>query len=363
MAVKRVVLRGGDVRYEAYFEEGGRERRRRFRTRKDAEAAVQQARDRERRRRAGIPEQRETISYGELVELFLDQYTATGRRADRWMRDMLAYSLKTFGTVPVRELLPETIGRWIKHLPVSAKTKQHALAAMRQVLRAAVTWGYLPINPARPAAVKSPPSQQPDIVPFESWDEVYAVARAAGHYGPLVVFACATGLRPEEWSALQWRDIDRVTRRCAVRRTYANGELRSEGKREASLRTVMLADIALEALDELPQPLRPDQLVFPAVEGGHISLSNWRRRVWYPAVERAGLERRPLYQMRHTFATLALAAGMPIDFVSRQMGHTDIRTTLRFYARYIPALEERHLAMLNEGWQAAAAISADHGRP
>ena len=134
-----------------------------------------------------------------------------------------------------------------------------------------------------------------------------------------------------------------------VRRTYARGEVRSEGKREASLRTVLLADVALEALDELPQPLCADQLVFPGTGGAHISLSNWRRRVWYPALERAGVERRPLYQMRHTFATLALAASMPIDFVSRQMGHTDIRTTLRFYARYIPALEERHLAALNEG--------------
>jgi integrase len=165
-------------------------------------------------------------------------------------------------------------------------------------------------------------------------------------------------LRPEEWATLHWRDIDRKPRRCAVRRTYANGEVRSEGKRDASLRTVLLADLALQALDELPEPLRSSQLVFAARQGGHINLANWRRRVWYPALERAELERRPLYQMRHTFATLALAAGMPIDFVSRQLGHTDIRTTLRFYARYIPALEERHLTMLNDGWKTAAAASA-----
>jgi integrase len=352
MAVKRVTLKNGEIRYEAYFEECGRERRRRFRTRKDAEAAVQEARDRERRRKAGIPEQRDPITYAELVDLFLDQYTTKGRRADRWMRDMLSYSLKAFGPVSVRELLPENIGRWVKHLPVSPKTKQHALGAMRQVLSAGVVWGYLRVSPARPAAVKSPPSQPPDVIPFESWDEVLAVAHAAGRYQPLVVFACATGLRPEEWSALQWRNIDHRARRCAVHRTYASGEVRSEGKRDASLRTVLLADLALMALDQLPQPLRPDQLVFPATAGGHISLSNWRRRVWYPALERAGVERRPLYQMRHTFATLALVAGMPIDFISRQLGHTDIHTTLRFYARYIPALEERHLAMLNEGWGA-----------
>jgi integrase len=362
MAVRRITLRTGEVRYEAYFEEAGRERRRRFRTRKDAEAAVQEARDRQRRRKAGIAEQREPITYAELADLFLDQYTASGRRTDRWMRDMLAYSLTTFGPVSVRELLPENIGRWVKQLPVSAKTKQHALASMRQVLNAGVTWDYLRVNPARPAAVKSPPSRTPEITPFESWDEVFAVAREARRYAPLIIFACATGLRPEEWSALQWRDLDRRTRRCAIRRTYAHGEVRSEGKREASLRTVLLADLARNALDELPEPLRSTQLVFAAKNGGHINLSNWRRRVWYPALARAELERRPLYQMRHTFATLALAAGMPIDFVSRQLGHTDIRTTLRFYARYIPALEERHLAMLNDGWKTAAAAGVDQER-
>jgi integrase len=358
MAVKRVTLQNGEIRYEAYFEEAGRERRRRFRTRKDAEAAIQEARDRQRRRKAGITEQREPITYAELTRLFLDQYAAAGRRTDRWMRDMLAYSLKTFGPVPVRELLPENIGRWVKQLPVSPKTKQHALAAMRQVLNAGVTWEYLQLNPARPAAVKSPPSRTPEIIPFESWDEAFAVARQARRYGPLIVFACATGLRPEEWAALQWRDIDRKTRRCARRRPDPHGGVRSEGKRDASLRTVLLADLALQALDELPEPLRSSQLVFAARQGGHINLANWRRRVWYPALERAELERRPLYQMRHTFATLALAAGMPIDFVSRQLGHTDIRTTLRFYARYIPALEERHLTMLNDGWKTAAAASA-----
>ena len=88
-------------------------------------------------------------------------------------------------------------------------------------------------------------------------------------------------------------------------------------------------------------------LLFPAAMGGHINLDNWRRRVWYPALDRVGLERRPPYSLRHTFATLALAAGASIEWISRYMGHADIRTTLRHYIRFLPETETRTLDRLD----------------
>ena len=57
--------------------------------------------------------------------------------------------------------------------------------------------------------------------------------------------------------------------------------------------------------------------------------------------------RRTLYEMRHTFATLALAAGAPIEWISKQMGHTSIRTTLKYYARFLPAADARAVAALD----------------
>src|SRR5205823_11270221 len=78
----------------------------------------------------------------------------------------------------------------------------------------------------------------------------------------------------------------------------------------------------------------------------------------YPALDGAELERRPLYQMRHTYATLALAAGARIEWVSRQMGHRDIRTTLRFYARFVPEVDARNLAALDAFADARAKAEA-----
>jgi integrase len=160
----------------------------------------------------------------------------------------------------------------------------------------------------------------PDVRPFESWGEVHAVAGKANELGPLIRFACATGLRPEEWIAPQWNDIDTAARTCRVHRTYTAGALSHDAKTAAGLRSVTLQATALDALKELPRRLRSSQLVFPGARGGHLNLGNFRGRVRYPALDAAELERRPLYQMRHTYATLALAAGARIEWVSRQMG-------------------------------------------
>ena len=110
-------------------------------------------------------------------------------------------------------------------------------------------------------------------------------------------------------------------------------------------------DVALDVLAATPRPLDGSELVFKAPKGGPISLRNFRRRAWYKALADAGVERRPPYQCRHTFATLALAAGADVYWVSRQLGHTNIGTTLKHYARFLPEIQERNLGLLNSYFQ------------
>ena len=92
-----------------------------------------------------------------------------------------------------------------------------------------------------------------------------------------------------------------------------------------------------------------------------MSLRNFRRRVWYKALADAGVERRTPSQCRHTFATLALAAGADLYWVSRQLGHTDIATTLKHYARFLPDVQERNLGLLNDYFRVERVSEARHG--
>jgi integrase len=147
--------------------------------------------------------------------------------------------------------------------------------------------------------------------------------------GALVVFASQTGLRTNEWAALERRDIDRSGLAVTVQRRYSDGVLTPYPKTIGSRRRVPLSKRALDALDAIPARL-DTTLVFPASEGGHIGLDTWRTREWYPALDAAGLRPRGPYQLRHTFATEALAAGVSIFLLARVMG-TSVALISRTY--------------------------------
>ena len=76
------------------------------------------------------------------------------------------------------------------------------------------------VNPAK-VGVDNPIRRRKEQHPFESWAELEAIAAAIGpRYGPMILFAAATGLRPAEWIALETRDIDRTERVVYVRRSF-----------------------------------------------------------------------------------------------------------------------------------------------
>jgi len=256
------------------------------------------------------------ITLSELVEEYLAQHEAAPRTIAT-LSWLLAKATRAFGDRRVVELRSDEIGAWRATLPEGHRFE--ATQALRQVLNRAVAWRILDSNPAR-AGVDNPRRQHPEKRPFESWAEIDALAEQLGPvYGPTIVFAAATGLRPGEWIALEHRDLDRDARVVYVRGAFAHGRLQGT-KTRRSTRAVPLQAIALDALDRLPA--RPDTpLLFPAPRGGYLDLHNFRRRAWRSAQRAAGIEplRRP-YDLRHTFATFALRAGISTFDLSRFMG-------------------------------------------
>jgi integrase len=118
---------------------------------------------------------------------------------------------------------------------------------------------------------------------------------------------------------LEQRDIDRQARVVYVRRALRNGRLKST-KTEGSIRAVPLQAIALAALDQLRADSE-SQLLFPSARGGYFDLHNFRNRYWKPAQIAAGIvPPRRVYDLRHTFATFALRAGISTFDLSRYMG-------------------------------------------
>jgi len=187
------------------------------------------------------------------------------------------------------------------------------------VLNRAVAWKLIDENPAK-CAVPNPRRRCREQRPFDSWAQIRSVAERLGPmFGPMIVFAAATGLRPSELFALEQGDLDRAAGIVHVRRAFANGRVK-QTKTRLSRRAVPLQAIALEALDQLA--LQDDSpLLFPNTRGGHLDFRNFNRRHWKPVQKSIGIARlRDLYDLRHTYATFALRAGVPVFALSRFMG-------------------------------------------
>ena len=76
--------------------------------------------------------------------------------------------------------------------------------------------------------------------------------------------------------------------------------------------------------------------MFATIEGKPIDAHNLLKRVWRPALRRAGLPYRKFHALRHSCASLLLAAGQPVPSVAKQLGHASIRMTLDVYAHFVP---------------------------
>ncbi len=283
-----------------------------FASERDAAEALERELERLRReqRVAG------SLTLGELVEAYLAQHDVDPVTIEK-LRWLLGKAVAVFGERPVGELRSEEIAAW--RIALSPGYRFDATQALRQVLARAVLRGMIDVNPAK-RGVDNPSPRRREQRPFESWAELDAVAaNLAPRYRPMVIFAAATGLRPAEWLALERRDIDRQACVVYVCRSFTKGRLKCT-KTEASLRAVPLQAIALNAIERQPSsPQSP--LLFPAERGGYLDLHNFRNREWKPAQLAAGIEPlRRVYDLRHTFATFALRAGISTFDLSRYMG-------------------------------------------
>jgi len=297
--------------------------------------------------RGDVPHARD-LTLSEFVDTYLERHAATVRRRTlETLRKRLAHQREpeerntcrcatcAFGDVPLRDLerMSGEIASWRTKLP--DRSRYGVLQALRQALEAAVRWGYMDRNPAKLAGRNPQPS--PRAVRAYTIEEIDAIAaELVPAYRPLPAFAAATGLRPEEWQVLERRDIDRTSGLLSVRRTISSGEVVELAKTGRSRRQVPLSERALAALDQLP-PRLDSSYLFAARQGGPFDLHNFRRREWAPAIEASGVARPArIYDLRSTFASNALAAGVSVFELARVMG-TSV------------AMIERHYGTLIEG--------------
>jgi integrase len=188
------------------------------------------------------------VTFAELADRFLAAHEADEATIDK-LRVQLRPARAWFGERPIRTLRPDELAAWRKSL---TSNRHHAFRAVKQVLAQAEAWEWIEKSPAR--HLKNPKPKAPEIIPFHTWEEIEAIAdELHPRYQAIPVFTVGTGLRPEEWIALERRDLDRREGVVHVRRVYTQGRLKECAKTSRQRRRVPLRQRVLDALDELPQ--------------------------------------------------------------------------------------------------------------
>lgn len=238
---------------------------------------------------------------------------------------------------------------------LSARIVRYTHAVLRSALQHAVKVNMLPRNEAQLVQLPKQTSKEMDVL---NQDEVVAFLDAlqGNRFATMFSFALATGCRPEEFYALQWKDIDfekgtAIIRRALITHRKGGGWHFSEPKTKQSRRTIPLPVSTikelrnhrrrqLEAKLKLGTAWNNFDLVFASEIGTPLNPPNVTR-AFKKALQKADIRTSiRLYDLRHTTATLLLQAGVNPKVVSERLGHSTIVLTLDVYSHVLPGMQE-----------------------
>jgi integrase len=258
-------------------------------------------------------------------------------------------------TVTVSELTLARVRRWRKQLldsgtgPV-ATAKAYRL--LRAVMNTAVDDELIKRNPCR---IKGAGSEDSSERPVLSVAQVYSLADAVGlRYRALILLAAFSSLRWSELAALRPEDINLDA--CTVRVTR---QLNKAGavpvfgppKSRAGRRVVDFADLIVPDLRKHLRAVPAGALAFTSPEGTALSNTNFRRRIWVPALAAVGLEGIHIHDLRHTGNQFTANAGANTKELMARMGHDSERAALI----YLHSSDKRQRALADAVAKAARA--------
>lgn len=239
---------------------------------------------------------------------------------------------------------------------LSPRTVRYAHSVLAAALKRAIKDKLITTNPCGLCTL---PKKKPSEMQYFTADEVKAFLAAArpDRFYPLFLLAIETGMRPGEYLALQWKDINFEAGTLAVRRSLKKRRGRGEGfyftepktdqaKRSIPLSASLLAELRnhrraqAENIMARRDHYQDNGLVFPNEVGEPMLRENLTTRHFNKIVKDAKVPRIRFYDLRHTMATLLLTAGVHPKVVQERLGHSTSKLTLDTYSHVIPSMQQ-----------------------
>ncbi len=251
---------------------------------------------------------------------------STTRRREGIMKN---YILPTLGSMPINQIKRTDIIRLVHSWTEAGllpRTITNHLNVMRPIFKEAVFQDIIVRNPMDGiSAPKAGQVRRNPLTPEECWALINAMDES---YRFAIEFALATGVRWSEFANLRIRDFKPFKKVVFV----------TDSKTDAGIRKLPLDDddclmISKHIADTGRNGADADSPLFTSPNGKPLHYSNFRRRVFIPACERAGLIGVTFHDLRRTHATMLVAQGHDVKVVQERMGHRSISTTLAYYAK------------------------------
>ncbi len=237
---------------------------------------------------------------------------------------------------------------------LSASTITHVHRVLHRAFRDALRWGLVGRNVCD--LVSPPRAVRAEIQALGPEDARHLLKTAEGDpLEALYVLAITSGLRQGELLGLKWTDVDldagHLQVRRTIRRVSTTGFQESEPKSARSRRNITLTALAVAAITAhkdrqgfarkaaVEGLWEEHGFVFCNAYGRPIEAQNLLKRSYHPLIQRAGLPPMTFHALRHSAATLLLAAGTHPKVVQEMLGHSSIALTLDTYSHLIPSLQ------------------------
>jgi integrase len=266
--------------------------------------------------------------------------------------------MPALGHVQIQQLSPDRLDRFYADLVgqgYATKTVRNIHVLVHRALTDAVRKNLVPRNVAD--AADPPKLNRADREEMKTWTpeqlREFFAGVAEHRLATAYVLAATTGMRRGEVLGVRWKDINFETRRLHVQQTVLNVEYEiviGRPKTRRGERKVALDDTTVALLKRHRAAQREERrligrgyedsgLVF-AREDGRPVHPDYFSQTFDRTVKRLRLPKIRLHDLRHTHATLGLAAGVPVKVISDRLGHATSSFTQDVYMHAIPAVEE-----------------------
>ncbi|MBU5944918.1 tyrosine-type recombinase/integrase [Streptomyces sp. PAM3C] len=292
-----------------------------------------------------------------------------GRTTKRDYRDLLDnYVIPKWGDWQVAAVQWEDVNAWVTDLETKPGKAGRPLGAARiikgyrvlsMVMKHAVFSKRISVSPCHDHELPRPDDEDEHV--YLTYDQLERLALAAEEYRLLILTLGYCGIRWAEASAVKVGRLQVPQRRIRIVQNYTDvsGHLALGPVKNHEKRSVPLPRSFADELGDLARGRKADDLLFTAPEGGPLRYANFRQRVFDPAVKEAGLDGMGItpHKLRHTAASLAIAAGADVKVVQLMLGHKDASMTLNIYGHLFPDRLDEVADALDAGRKVALALA------